>query len=152
MCDLSWVAERSEKLVSHHVRALRAAGLVRSRRDGKMVMYALTDAGRALLGAVLGESGVVSAPASCRCCRWRRGREPEPERRSAVPSRRRGRYRVEGMDCAACAQTVEKVVAALDGVRAAQVSFGNATLAVEATSAPERVRRRSRARAIAQRR
>ena len=55
VCDLSWVAERSEKLVSHHVRALRAAGLVRSRRDGKMVMYSLTAAGRALLGAVAGE-------------------------------------------------------------------------------------------------
>src|SRR3954447_16790378 len=41
------------------------------------------------------------------------------------------RYRVEGMDCAACAQTVQKVVAALDGVRAARVSFGNATLTVE---------------------
>jgi DNA-binding transcriptional ArsR family regulator len=54
VCDLAWVAERSEKLVSHHVRALRAAGLVRSRRDGKMVMYALTDAGRALVDVVLG--------------------------------------------------------------------------------------------------
>jgi Cd2+/Zn2+-exporting ATPase len=41
------------------------------------------------------------------------------------------RYRVEGMDCAACAQTVEKVVAALDGVTAARVSFGNASMAVE---------------------
>jgi Zn2+/Cd2+-exporting ATPase len=41
------------------------------------------------------------------------------------------RYRVEGMDCAACAKTVEKAVAAMDGVRAARVSFGNATLAVE---------------------
>jgi DNA-binding transcriptional ArsR family regulator len=38
---------------------LRSAGLVRSRRDGKMVMYALTEAGRALLGAVLGEPVVV---------------------------------------------------------------------------------------------
>jgi DNA-binding transcriptional ArsR family regulator len=37
------------------VRALRAAGLVRSRRDGKMVMYALTDPGRTLLDSVLGE-------------------------------------------------------------------------------------------------
>jgi DNA-binding transcriptional ArsR family regulator len=59
VCDLSWVAERSEKLVSHHVRALRAAGLVRSRRDGKMVMYGLTAAGRALVDSVLGE--VVAA-------------------------------------------------------------------------------------------
>jgi DNA-binding transcriptional ArsR family regulator len=54
VCDLAWVCERSDKLVSHHVRQLRTAGLVRSRRDGKMVMYALTDRGAALLGAVLG--------------------------------------------------------------------------------------------------
>jgi DNA-binding transcriptional ArsR family regulator len=53
VCDLSWVAERSENLVSHHVRALRTAGLVRSRRDGKMVMYALTDRGHALLEVIL---------------------------------------------------------------------------------------------------
>jgi ArsR family transcriptional regulator, lead/cadmium/zinc/bismuth-responsive transcriptional repressor len=59
VCDLSWVAERSEKLVSHHVRALRAAGLVRSRREGKMVMYALTDTGRALLDALM--PGVVTS-------------------------------------------------------------------------------------------
>jgi DNA-binding transcriptional ArsR family regulator len=53
VCDLSWVVERAENLVSHHVRALRTAGLVRSRRDGKMVMYALTERGRALVEAVL---------------------------------------------------------------------------------------------------
>ena len=53
VCDLSWVTERSDGLVSHHARALRAAGLVASRRDGKMVLYALTEAGAALLEAVL---------------------------------------------------------------------------------------------------
>jgi len=55
VCDLSWIAERAENLVSHHVRALRTAGLVRSRRDGKMVMYELTDRGRALVDVVLGD-------------------------------------------------------------------------------------------------
>ncbi len=55
VCDLAWIGERSQNLVSHHLRALRAAGLVRSRRDGKMVMYALTEEGRWLLTAVLGE-------------------------------------------------------------------------------------------------
>jgi Zn2+/Cd2+-exporting ATPase len=49
------------------------------------------------------------------------------------------RYRVDGMDCAACARTVEKVVAGLDGVRAARVSFGNASLAVEGQVEPEKV-------------
>ena len=58
VCDLSWVCERSDKLVSHHARALRSAGLVSSRREGKMVMYELADAGHALLGAVLPESEV----------------------------------------------------------------------------------------------
>jgi ArsR family transcriptional regulator, lead/cadmium/zinc/bismuth-responsive transcriptional repressor len=61
VCDLSWVAERSEKLVSHHVRALRAVGLGRSRRDGKMVMYALTDTGRALVDSVLAEHKAVAS-------------------------------------------------------------------------------------------
>jgi DNA-binding transcriptional ArsR family regulator len=55
VCDLSWIAGRSQNLVSHHMRALRDRGLVRSRRDGKLVMYSLTPAGRLLLGAVAGE-------------------------------------------------------------------------------------------------
>ena len=53
VCDAAWVCERSEKLVSDHARALRGAGLVASRRDGRMVFRALTDAGRELLDVVL---------------------------------------------------------------------------------------------------
>ncbi|HEY3186607.1 MAG TPA: cation-translocating P-type ATPase, partial [Solirubrobacteraceae bacterium] len=41
------------------------------------------------------------------------------------------RFRIEGMDCAACAKTVEKAVAALDGVRSAQVSFGAGALVLD---------------------
>jgi DNA-binding transcriptional ArsR family regulator len=53
VCDLAWIAERSQTLVSHHVRALRSHGIVRSRREGKMVMYSLTGEGHALLASVL---------------------------------------------------------------------------------------------------
>ena len=53
VCDLAWVAGRSQNLISHHLRALHAIGLVDSRRAGKMVMYSLTFEGRALLSAVL---------------------------------------------------------------------------------------------------
>lgn len=49
VCDLAWIVERSQSLVSHHLAALRRAGLVRSRREGKMVMYAITERGRHLL-------------------------------------------------------------------------------------------------------
>ena len=52
VCDLAWIAERSENLVSHHLRLLRAAGLVTSRRDGKMVLCSITEPGRALLAAI----------------------------------------------------------------------------------------------------
>ena len=61
VCDLSWIAERSQGLVSHHVRVLRAAGLVRSRREGKMVMYSLTETGAALLQATLADAVAAEA-------------------------------------------------------------------------------------------
>jgi DNA-binding transcriptional ArsR family regulator len=48
-------------VASHHLRRLRAEGLVRSRRDGKMVMYSLTDAGRLMLEAVVGTGTEVAA-------------------------------------------------------------------------------------------
>ncbi len=56
VCDMAWVIERSENLVGHHLRALREAGLARSRREHKVVFYSLTEAGRELVRLVLGES------------------------------------------------------------------------------------------------
>jgi ArsR family transcriptional regulator, lead/cadmium/zinc/bismuth-responsive transcriptional repressor len=56
VCDLAWVTERAENLVSHHLRLLRSAGVATSRRDGKMVMYSLTPAGRVLPDAVATEA------------------------------------------------------------------------------------------------
>lgn len=52
VCDLAWITGLAQNLVSHHVRQLRSAGLAASRRDGRMIMYALTETGRALLDAV----------------------------------------------------------------------------------------------------
>ena len=55
VCDLAWIVERAENLVSHHVRALRTAGLADYRRDGKMALYSLTEQGRALLEIIAAE-------------------------------------------------------------------------------------------------
>ena len=52
VCDLAWIVGRDEKLVSHHLRQLKGAGLARSERDGKMVMYELTARGQALLTTI----------------------------------------------------------------------------------------------------
>jgi DNA-binding transcriptional ArsR family regulator len=51
VCDLAWIVNRDEKLVSHHVRLLKTLGVVRSRRDGRMVMYELTDLGAGMVDA-----------------------------------------------------------------------------------------------------
>lgn len=54
-CDLAWILGRSPALISHHLRALREANLVSSRREARMVFYALTPAAAALLEAIVGE-------------------------------------------------------------------------------------------------
>ena len=63
VCDLSWIVGRSQNLVSHHLGALRSRGLVRSRKDGKMVMYSLTEAGASLLSAVVGGTATAGVGA-----------------------------------------------------------------------------------------
>jgi DNA-binding transcriptional ArsR family regulator len=60
VCDLAWVTERAENLVSHHARTLRSLGLATSRREGKMVLYRLTETGRELLAAVLSSSETIA--------------------------------------------------------------------------------------------
>jgi DNA-binding transcriptional ArsR family regulator len=49
VCDLAWIAERAQNLVSHHMRVLKAEGLVTARKEGKMTMYALSPVGRTLV-------------------------------------------------------------------------------------------------------
>jgi len=53
VCDLAWIVGRAQNLVSHHLRALRDAGLAVSRRDGKMALYALTPVGRVLVSSIV---------------------------------------------------------------------------------------------------
>ena len=53
VCDMAWVVGSAQNLVSHHLRQLKNAALVASRRDGKLVMYRLTPLGVHLTAAVL---------------------------------------------------------------------------------------------------
>lgn len=44
VCDIAATAEVSETTVSQAMRLLRTAGIVRNRRDGRMIYYRLDDA------------------------------------------------------------------------------------------------------------
>lgn len=61
-CDVSWIVAQSQRLVSHHLRALRTAGLAASRRDGRLVLYRLTADGARLLDALVPASDAATAP------------------------------------------------------------------------------------------
>ncbi|CQD24811.1 regulatory protein ArsR [Mycobacterium lentiflavum] len=53
VCDVAWVVGQAQNLVSHHLRQLKVAKLVSSRRSGRLVMYRLTEQGRELTSAVM---------------------------------------------------------------------------------------------------
>ncbi len=53
VCDLSWIVERPQNLISHHMKILKTHGIVAARKQGKMTMYRLTAEGRALLRAAV---------------------------------------------------------------------------------------------------
>jgi ArsR family transcriptional regulator, lead/cadmium/zinc/bismuth-responsive transcriptional repressor len=55
VCDLAAVVEAPETSVSHALRLLRMANIVRSRREGRMIFYSLTDAHVRLLLDVTAE-------------------------------------------------------------------------------------------------
>lgn len=63
VCDVAWVVGQSQNLVSHHLRQLKIAGLVESRRQARMVMYRLTDRGRSLTESVLQQASHRPVPA-----------------------------------------------------------------------------------------
>ena len=44
VCEIAGVLDMSPSAISHQLRVLRGARLVRSRRDGKTIYYALADA------------------------------------------------------------------------------------------------------------
>ncbi len=52
-------------------------------------------------------------------------------------------FRVEGMDCAACARSLERGVATLPGVEACEVDFSTALLRARGAASPEAVARRA---------
>lgn len=57
VCDVAWVVGAPQGLVSHHLRQLRVAGVVTSRKDGRMVMYRLSPRGRTVLPVLFALDG-----------------------------------------------------------------------------------------------
>ena len=64
---------------------------------------------------------------------------PATPESAEVAAEGRRRFEVQGMDCGACAKTVEKAVLALEGVDTAAVSFGAGTLSLDGDVSDETV-------------
>ncbi len=62
-CDLAWISERPQNLVSHHLRALKGEGLAESRREGKMAFYSLTREGTRLFDQAVETIATAALPA-----------------------------------------------------------------------------------------
>jgi len=57
VCELQASLDLAQSLLSHHLKALREAGLVRDRREGRWVHYALVPEALAAASAWFGELG-----------------------------------------------------------------------------------------------
>ena len=132
VCDLSWVGGAlGEAGLAPRARAARggAGALAARRQDGDVRAHRRRP--RAGRRRCWREVALVSVDASCRCCRWRPA-APEPEPSAAASrARRRSATASRAWTARRARRRSRRSVAALDGVRAARVSFGNATMTVE---------------------
>jgi len=69
VCDIEAVVRLPQNLVSHHLRVLRESGLIRSRRDGRWMYYAIDTAHltelRPVILTLFDPAIVESIPAEC---------------------------------------------------------------------------------------
>jgi ArsR family transcriptional regulator len=86
VCDLAALLGLSESAVSHQLRLLRGMRLVRPRRDGRLVYYALDD--QHIVGLFAQGLEHVEERALRRAAQSRERRAPSPERRTLSPDRR----------------------------------------------------------------
>lgn len=90
VCDVGDALALSTALVSHHLRVLRSAGLLRERRDGRWVFYALDIERLATLrGAVstlLTPTDATAAACVCSDCGPRRPTMVASDRLRRLPS------------------------------------------------------------------
>lgn len=67
-CHLTADLDSGQPLISHHLRVLRTAGVVRTERVGAFTYYLLNDNVLAELATVLGELATAPAPRRRRPC------------------------------------------------------------------------------------
>ncbi len=53
-CKLPVLARKTQPAISQHLKILKKAGLVRSRRDGAKILYSVTERGRKVLRDIEG--------------------------------------------------------------------------------------------------
>ncbi len=89
VCDVGEMLGLSAALVSHHLRTLRASGLLRERRSGRWVYYSLdverVAALRAAVSALLTPTGAAATACLCSDCGSSRATMPQPDLLHRLP-------------------------------------------------------------------
>jgi len=117
VCDIAFLLNMTQSAISHQLRVLKQAGLVKSRREGKTVFYSLEDEHVKQIF----DQGLIHI-------------SEESSKGGSVMLKKE--VILEGLDCANCAAKIEDEVNKLNGVKA-YMNFMNKTLTLEIESEQE---------------
>ncbi|MBE6469129.1 MAG: metalloregulator ArsR/SmtB family transcription factor [Coriobacteriaceae bacterium] len=125
----------SQSAVSHQLRTLRQARLVKFRREGRSILYSLADGhvttilnqGMSHVLEFIGNHGAEVERAAAQ------EQEDHPAMRiQRKEATMRKSFKLDEIDCASCAQKLEDVLSGVEGVSSVKVNFLTQKLTLEA--------------------
>ena len=134
MCvgELAQALDMTDSAVSHQLRVLRTAKLVKGTKEGKEVKYSLDDDH---VTKIL-EYGLTHVNEEKQIIYDRSLRDAEEQYNENFGGKiMKKNYKLEDLDCANCAAKMERAVAKIDGVNSVSISFMAQRMAIEADDA-----------------
>ena len=132
--DIAEIVGVSQSAVSHQLRVLKQARLVKFTRDGKNVTYSLADdhvyamLSQGLTHICEKAHSTKEAPTKAR----KKQRSPKPPAKEGTTMKKS--YKLENLGCANCAARMEDAINKIDGVTKAQVVFMTSKLKLETST------------------
>lgn len=133
--EIAEITGSSQSAVSHQLRTLRQARLVKFRREGRSILYSLADGhvttilnqGMSHVLEFIGSHGAGTDPVAAPMRGQTAAMRPEGKEATMRKS-----FKLDEIDCASCAQKLEDILAGVEGVRSVKVNFLTQKLTLEA--------------------